>query len=236
MVLRGKPVERLRAAFAFLTGCRPDVLMHLGHPNDPLAIAMMQPGFARRRLVIHHCDHSFALGRSLGDTVHVALGRHFQDFARREWTLETVLLQPTCTEPVISKAANSVRNCPFLSVSSGSSVKFDLNGAWSYLDVLRERFTAREGIHVHIGPLLEEQMLRIKQHLAKLNCGERFMYREYVPHLASALCELAPSVYIDSYPFGGDARLLKRWLLVCLSALQVTIRTWIAAPFATLSA
>ncbi|HEY6359288.1 MAG TPA: glycosyltransferase family 4 protein, partial [Vicinamibacterales bacterium] len=51
-VLRGDPVERLRAAFAFLTEFCPDVLVHLGHPNDPITIALMQPGIARRCLMI----------------------------------------------------------------------------------------------------------------------------------------------------------------------------------------
>ena len=56
---------------------------------------------------------------------------------------------------------------------------------------------------MHIGFLLREQMLRIEQHLDKLRCRERFFHKEHVPHLASALCELMPSVYIDSYPIGG---------------------------------
>jgi len=202
-VLRGEPVERLRAAFAFLTEFCPDVRVHLGHPEDPLAIALMQPGIARRHLIIHHSDCSFALGRSLGETLHVALGRHFQDFARREWALETVLLPPTCGEPVVAKVASWARDRQFLTVTSGSGYKFDLNGALSYLDILKERFAAREGAHVHIGSLSGEQKLRIEQHLDKLSCRERFIYREHVPHLASALCELAPSVYIDSYPIGG---------------------------------
>jgi hypothetical protein len=179
------------------------VLVHLGHPNDPFAIALMQPGIARRRLLIHHSDCSFALGRSLGETLHVALGRHFQDFARREFALETTLLPLTCEEPVGAKAAGWARDRPFLTVTSGSSVKFDLNGKLSYLNVLTERFAAREGAHVHVGDLSKEQMLRIEQHLDKLRCRARFFHKEHVPHLASALRELAPSVYIDSYPIGG---------------------------------
>jgi hypothetical protein len=208
-VLRGEPVERLRGAFAILAELCPDVLVHLGHPNDPIAIALMQPGIARRRLMIHHCDSSFALGRSLGGTVHVALGRHFQDFARQEWALDTVLLPLTCGEPVVAKEAGWARDRPFLTVTSGQSGKFDLNGKLSYLDVLTERFAARDGAHVHIGSLSAEQMLRIEQHLDKLCCRERFIYREHVPHLASALSELAPSVYIDSYPFGGAKAIIE---------------------------
>jgi hypothetical protein len=208
-VLRGEPVERLRGAFAILTELCPDVLMHLGHPNDPIAIALMQPGIARRRLMIHHCDSSFALGRSLEGTVHVALGRHFQDFARREWALDTVLLPLTCREPVVAKEAGWARDRPFVTVTTGSWGKFDLNGKLSYLDVLTERFSARDGIHVHIGSLLAEQKLRIEQHLDKICCRERFVHREHVPHLASALSELAPSVYIDSYPVGGGKAIIE---------------------------
>jgi hypothetical protein len=208
-VLRGEPVERLRAAFAFLNEFCPDVLVHLGHPNDPITTALMQPGIARRRLMIHHGDSSFALGRSLGETVHVALGRHFQDFVRREWALETVLLPLTCGEPVVAKRAGWARDRPFLTVTSGSSSKFEVDGELSYLDVLTERFTARGGAHVHIGSLLGKQMMRIEQHLDSLGCRERFVYREHVPNLAAALCELAPSVYIDSYPIGGGRAIVE---------------------------
>jgi hypothetical protein len=207
--LRGQPVERLRAAFALLTNACPDVLVHLGHPNDPITIALMQPGIARRCLMIHHGDCSFALGRSLGKTVHVALGRHFQDFVHREWALETVLLPLTCEEPVVGKDARWSRDRRFLTVTSGSSGKFNLTGALSYLDVLTERFAAREGSHVHIGSLSGEQMLRIQQHLEKLGCRERFVHIEHVPHLASALREEAPSVYIDSYPIGGGRTIIE---------------------------
>lgn len=208
-VLRGEPVERLRGAFAILTDLCPDVLVHLGHPNDPIAIALMQPGIARRRLMIHHADSGFALGRSLEGAVHVALGRHFKGFARKKWGLETVLLRPTCGEPVVAKAAGWARDRPFLTVTSGSPVKFDLHGELSYLDVLTERFAARDGAHVHIGPLSAEQTLRVDEHLDKLRCREKFVYTEHVTHLASALSELAPSVYIDSYPIGGGKAIIE---------------------------
>ena len=208
-VLRGEPVERLHGAFAILTELCPDVLVHLGHPNDPIAIALMQPGIARRRLMIHHADFSFALGRSLEGAAHVALGRHFQDFARQEWALETVLLRPTCADPAVAKAAGSARDRRFLTVTSGMPHKFDLNRELSYLDVLTERFAARDGAHVHIGPLSPEQTLRVDQHLDKLSCRERFVNIEHVPHLASALCEFSPSVYIDSYPIGGGKAIVE---------------------------
>ena len=47
-VLRGNLVERLHGAFTILTELSPDVLVHLGHPNDPIAVAIMQPGIAQR--------------------------------------------------------------------------------------------------------------------------------------------------------------------------------------------
>jgi hypothetical protein len=202
-VLNGGAVERLREAFAILSKLCPEILVHLGHPHDPIAIALMQPSIARRLLMIHHADFSFALGRSLEGAVHVALGRHFQDIARREWAVETVLLPLTCREPPVTRSVGRSQDRPFLTVTSGSSGKFDLNGKVSYLDVLRERFAARDGAHVHIGPLSSEQMLRIDEHLGKLSCRHRFLHREHVPDLATALKELDAAVYIDSYPIGG---------------------------------
>jgi hypothetical protein len=208
-VLRGEPVERLREALAFLTRLSPDLLVHLGHPNDPIAIAVMQPGIARRRLMIHHADSSFALGCSLSGTVHVALGRHFQDLVRQEWGLKAVYLPLTCREPVVARHGGWAKDRPFLTVTSGSLAKFDLTGECSYLDVLAERFVAREGAHLHIGSLSPEQMLRIGQHLDKLSCRRRFVYMAHVAHLATALSELAPSVYIDSYPIGGGRAIVE---------------------------
>ena len=208
-VLRGEPVERLRTALAFLTKSSPDVLVHLGHPNDPITIALMQPGIARRRLMIHHADAGFALGRSLAEPVHVALGRHFQDFVRGEWAVKTIFLPLTCGEPVAAKGSLWPRDRPFLTVTSGREGKFDLNGELSYLDVLTERFAAREGSHVHIGSLSGEQLRRIGQHLDNLGCRERFVYKDHVRHLASALCELAPWLYIDSYPIGGGRAIIE---------------------------
>ena len=89
------------------------------------------------------------------------------------------------------------------------TAKFDLSGESSYLDVLTERFAARDGAHVHIGPLSAEQRLRVHQYLDKLRCRERFVHTEHVPDLASALSELAPSVYIDSYPIGGGKAIIE---------------------------
>jgi hypothetical protein len=62
---------------------------------------------------------------------------------------------------------------------------------------------------MHIGHLAEGQKLRIQQHLDELGYRIRFLHKEYVPHLASALCELAPCVYIDSYPVGGGRAIIE---------------------------
>ena len=100
----------------------------------------MQPGIARRRLMIHHADFGFALGRSLEGAVHVALGRHFQDFARKNGLLRLPYYDRHAVSPRLDKCAGRARYRPFLTVTSGSPHKFDLNGELSYLDVLTERF------------------------------------------------------------------------------------------------
>jgi hypothetical protein len=207
--LHGVPVERLRSAFVHLAALSPDVLIHLGHPNDPIGIALMQPDIARRRLIIHHSDCNFALGRSLKGTVHVALGQHFQDFARREWGLKTVRLPLTCAEPSVTGGAGWTRDIPLLTVTSGWWSKFVLDRRPSYLDVLTARFAAREGTHVHIGFLVAEQKLCIEQHLERLSSRDRFAHKEHVPHLATALGELPSAVYIDSYPIGGGRAIVE---------------------------
>ena len=49
----------------------------------------------------------------------------------------------------------------------------------------------------------------VTEHLDELSCRERFVHVGRVSHLASALSELAPSVYIDSYPIGGGKAIVE---------------------------
>ena len=73
------PLERLRHGRRILAELEPDVIVHAGHPNDPVTLGLFDAP-ARRRIMVHIADCSFALGR-FADAVHVSLGRHFRDAA-----------------------------------------------------------------------------------------------------------------------------------------------------------
>ncbi len=201
-VLHGSSVEKLRTGFGILASLDADVLVHLGHPNDPLTLALMQDGLARRLVMIHIADTSFALGRHLSGAAHVALGRHFQNVAQAYVGLETTFLPLTCRSPnVASTIAGG--EAAFVTATSGSAHKFNLAGTPSYLDVLAARFTRRDGTHVHVGPLDPAQRRRIDQCLRELSSEHRFVHIEHVPDLASALRDAGAALYLDSFPVGG---------------------------------
>jgi hypothetical protein len=199
--LHGKPTDKLRRAFRILTLLDPDIVVHLGHPNDPITIALMQPASERCQLMVHHADYSFGLGRSLRGVVHVALGRHFQDVARDAWGLRTAFLPLSCREPAVRRTRAA--NRPFITATSGSENKFDLSIESSYLKVLAARFAARDGTHVHIGPLTVQQISRIEEHLDCLGCRDRFVHIPHVAHLSSALIKVDTVLYLDSGSTGG---------------------------------
>ena len=207
--LHGEPIGKLRWAFRLLAALDPDVLVHLGHPNDPIALALMLSDSARRLVMIHHSDCSFSLGRSLQGAVHVALGRHFQHVARNAWGLQTAFLPLTCVAPPAEKLAQPVADRSLVTATSGSAYKFDLGGDPSYLDVLTVRFTAQEGRHFHFGPLFPKQVERIEKLLDGMGCSRQFVHVPHVPRLAFALKEVGAALYIDSYPVGGGRAIVE---------------------------
>lgn len=207
--LYGEPIDKLRWAFRLLAALDPDVLVHLGHPNDPVSLALMLEDAARRLVMIHHCDCSFALGRSLPGVVHVTLGRHFQQVARNAWGLRAAFLPLTCLEPSVEKLSSRLADCSLVTATSGSAHKFDLGGDPSYLDILMVRFSVREGTHFHFGPLSPEQIERIEKLLDSLGWSRRFVHVPHVPHLAAALKEVGTALYIDSYPVGGGRAIVE---------------------------
>ena len=110
---------------------------------------------------------------------------------------------------LFQKADGWARDRQFLTATSGMPHKFDLNGRVVVPKRSDGAIHTRDGKHVHIGFLSAEQTLRVNEHLDKLSCRERFIHIEHVSHLASTLSELAPSVYIDSYPIGGGKAIVE---------------------------
>ncbi len=203
--LPGSAYERMLRGIALLDVYRPDVLVHLGHPNDPVPVALMQPRDGCKRVVIHHADYCFALGRSIPGATHVSLTRQFTVLAEERWNLKTAFLEMSCLDPEDA----SPRDCGFVTASSGAAHKFELAGTPSYLDVLRERFMRREGTHVHFGTLHGDQLDRIYRMLEEIGAVERFAYVEFVPLLASAIREAGVRVFIDSVPKAGAKTLVE---------------------------
>ncbi|GAC1614264.1 MAG: hypothetical protein NVS4B13_09050 [Candidatus Elarobacter sp.] len=206
--LRGEPIEKLRSGFRLLTELDPDVLVHLGHPHDPITLALMQKSSARQLVMIHIADCSFALGRTLPDAVHVALGPHFEAYAREAWGLETSHLPLSCPDPG-PRAEHGHAPRSFVTVTSGSPHKFDLRWTPSYLDVLRARFGARDGTHIHFGDLTGEQLRAIQFARAEGGWCDRFIHVPHVSRLSFAMIEAGAALYLDSYPVGGARALVE---------------------------
>lgn len=201
--LLGSPLEKLRRAFALATSLRPDVIYHLGHPNDAVTVALTQPSLARRLVMVHIGDTSFALGRFVAGATHVALGRHFQAVARSAWAIDMPLLPLTCGTMDHETIDHAKPENDFVTATAGAGHKYNPRGNASYLDVLATRFRARGGRHVHFGDLSPAQLQALEDRLTGLGYWDRFMHIEFVPRLSVALKQQEVDLYLDSYPVGG---------------------------------
>ncbi|MBV9860265.1 MAG: DUF563 domain-containing protein [Alphaproteobacteria bacterium] len=198
--LAGTVEQRLAMGAAILRRLRPEALFHLAHPDDVVAIAMMQPDSARFRIILDHNDHTFALGRYLPGAIHVGFSRSYCEEARRLWGAKRKFLPLSCDAEagILEPRAGAL-----ITLTSGSFNKFLPARGRSYFELLRVRFAAREGNHFHVGELPAEQRREIDALLQPMGWIDRFIYVPAVRRLTALLHAVRPHLYLTSFPTGG---------------------------------
>jgi hypothetical protein len=200
---------KLQSGLWKLEEIAPDAVFGLGHPFDPLVGLLIELYRPRRKVHVHHADHSFSLVPASKDFPVAVLFRGAAEALRKAGVSRIVHLPVTCTDPRASIAASAagllppLNSSPFTTATSGNSNKFDSRSDDDYLNLLAARYGARHGRHIHFGPLRPETLEQIEALQVKLGRIGDFVQIPFVPYLAVALAATRPDLYIGSYPMGG---------------------------------
>jgi glycosyltransferase involved in cell wall biosynthesis len=208
----GPRQEKLKWLLTRLFELAPEKIYWLNHHQDTVAIAAAQPAIPGEKYFIHHGDHQLCLGVHTPNLHHVDLA-NLGFFNCRDvlgivnnhyWPLVCDDLGPRDPGRRFIEAGR-LRTC-----SSGSANKFEIPYLYDYADVLVRVLRATGGDHVHVGPLSEGYIERIRRRLAdEAISQEHFIYVPWVPSLWRALIERAVDVYLASWPIGGGKALIE---------------------------
>jgi hypothetical protein len=106
----------------------------------------------------------------------------------------------TISEEPDAKLSASER---FTTATCGAAGKFAPRRGRDYVALLEARYAARDGRHIHIGPIDNEPLEKIDALLARIGRRGDFVHIPFVPHLSVALAIIRPDLYVGSYPMGG---------------------------------
>jgi len=202
----GGLADKLRWTLRRLLALRPRKLVLMNHHHDPVAIAAAQPSLADQTVFYHHGDHQLCLGVTLSHTLHIdphPMGFHnCHDVVGIEhpvyWPLVAQDLGTRSTATAFL-AEGRLRTC-----SSGSHNKFEGSYKYAYADVMPRVMERTGGTHVHIGPLSDATLQRIRDNLSACAIPqERFVHVPWVASIWKALHDHRIDVYLSSFPLGG---------------------------------
>ena len=206
IVVEGKGTQqKLESGLKLIEQFAPGTLFSFGHPNDPIVAMLLAAARVPKRIHVHHADHSYSLMPARTDIAVAALFPKAAQGLRQVGIENIVPLYVTCADPErhVGPAPSARGQSGFLTATCGGQQKFRDRRTHRYLDLLRIQFTARDGRHVHIGPLNAETKKAIETLQRELGRSEAFEHVPFTPNLAVALKHLRPDVYLGSYPMGG---------------------------------
>ena len=209
MVVVLKDAGLLEKAKELHTLCKsldPDAIFILAHHQDPVAFAAVPAVASRpgaRKFLVHHTDHSPALGVSMGSFVHVDCSEHLRTICEKGLGRACHLL-PLTADDLGPRTGRALGNGVVSTVSSGSHAKFSRAGEFAYSKIVTRILSTIKGPHHHIGMLPEDWLDEIRTTLATNGIAPaRFAYIGTVPSLWEALKTLPADLYVASAPVGG---------------------------------
>ncbi len=214
----GSIQQKFLSGLARLRQLAPDAMVAYGNPNDPLAAMLLAEARIAKRWHVHHADHSFSIVPARTDIPVMTLFPRAAEGLHQQGIDTIVPLFVTCVDPMSGALDSSLVAPPdgrFSTLTCGGSGKFRDRGPHTYLDLLRVRFTARDGHHTHIGPLSPSTLKATANLMRSLGREHDFTHIPFVPHLAQTLLTLRPSLYIGSFPMGGKRASVEAMAAAC---------------------
>jgi hypothetical protein len=184
----------------------------LQHQFDSVIVAASQPETVGRLFYYHNCDVNLALGVHIPHAVHVDFNSKLFHHCRCAkgvtgnvyWPLVADVGQHRCNRPFLASGR-------LTTATSGGLPKFDMSFLreqtpylYSYLSVLPLILRATGGTHIHIGPLMPDMLVELRDRLERAGITpDCFVHIPWVQDVAAELVEREVDLYIGSFPLGG---------------------------------
>lgn len=182
------------------------------HAFDAATVAAAQPGLGGQIVFLHNCDHSLSLGVHMPHAIHADFHKKGFFKCRSERRGKPGYILPLTAEDRGSRCKR-----PFMvrghitTCTTGGFEKFTNHlfvearpYVYQYADMVPIVIGATNGTHIHVGPLPEELLSRIKNSMAELGIAEgRFRHIPSVESVWEFFLDENVDVYIGSVPSGG---------------------------------
>ena len=177
------------------------------HPFDSVSVAAVQPSLVGELSFLHNADHNLCLGVTLAHAQHVDFHAKGFHHCRDHEGVRRNVFWPLTAEDLGPRSADSFGRAPIRTCTAGGPEKFARNEAnylYVYEDLAPLIPATTGGVHVHIGPLPDATLEKIRGGLQALGVPpDRFVHQPFAPNLWQALLSLGIDVYVGSFPLGG---------------------------------
>lgn len=180
----------------------PRNIVIAAHHDDVVAYASANASVNANHIFLHHADHNPSLGSTVGHYRHVDVSINVKNICSDILAKQTEYLPLYVDDMGVKTFLNGTDN--FSTVTSGSEAKFFSHGATLYCEFIEALASEIPGKHYHIGPIPEEYLLQIINHLIVRGINpDKFCHIPWVSSLWSTLLEIDAHVYFSSFPMHG---------------------------------
>lgn len=209
---RGTHLEKLDWLQRKFLALAPETVWLFNHHQDSVAVAAVQPEAGYRLRYYHHGDHHLCLGVHLDYAEHIDMnpvGFHncrdslgISDNRYLPLTVKDRGAPPVSLNHIIGTGLVTCTAAGFNKLSHPYFIR--------YADVVPELLRVTGGRHIHIGPLGQLTLYRIRRGLRKLGLPETsFEYIPFVRSVWQALHDHQVNLYVASFPYGGARTLIE---------------------------
>ena len=208
---KGTFYERLVWLQRRLMQIRPRKVFLFNHHQDSVAVAAIQPSMKMDCRFFHHGDHHLCLGVYLPHVEHIDPHPMGYYNCRHVLGIHNAYM-PLTVEDKGDRPSNMpfLKNGELVTCTAARSNKVEASYFVDYLDVVPKLLKATGGRHIHIGRLTPWAHCRIRRNLKRAGVArDRFIYRDWVPSVWTALHRDQVDLYIASFPYGGGLTLIE---------------------------
>ena len=209
---RGTHLEKLDWLQRKFLALTPETVWLFNHHQDSVAVAAVQPNAGYRLRYYHHGDHHLCLGVNLGYADHIDLHPMGFHNCRDSLNIRDNRYLPLTVKDQGNRQAgwNHIAGTGLVTCTAAGFNKISHPYFIRYADVVPELLRASGGRHIHIGPLGQLTLYRIRCGLRKLGVPETsFVYIPFVRSVWQALHEHRVDLYVASFPYGGARTMIE---------------------------